>query len=182
MRGLARVRRGFTLLELVVALSIAALALGIAGAALKLALDGVSYLQRSLARTEDRLLTDDFLRRVTSRVDPTSAEQPSVLGGASWVRLRTWCDASGGWLEQCVVDLIVTQHAGPMSLDAVVDGGNRSPVWHAHPGEYVGFIFLRDAYAGGSWSGTWNSVARLPQAIGLIRGGDTLLLRIGERG
>jgi len=46
----------------------------------------------------------------------------------------------------------------------------------------TGILYLGRAERGGRWSDRWTDGASLPPAIGLLVDGDTLTLRIGDRG
>lgn len=45
-----------------------------------------------------------------------------------------------------------------------------------------GLRYLHDASSGGTWLRSWREAISVPLALGVILDGDTLILRIGERG
>lgn len=172
-------RRGFTLLELLVALALSGLV--IAGA--RGVLEGLaSYADRAAtqSRQGDALANGERLaRRIVRQVSLRAESHVSFDGSEHEARFGSWCDVAGGWREPCDVRVGVARLSGGANVVMHLSTGDSLIV---RVGATTGrLVYLASAEDGGRWRGTWTESMTTPLAIGVISGTDTLLLRIGER-
>lgn len=178
------IRGGFTLLEVLVAVMIAAIVLLAADIVFEQLADSRSVIARSAIKVDRERNAAFTMVRWVAQVDvsPRSGPgaQPRSFGGndtsATFV---SWCFAPGGWERECEVTL------------HVADDTNAAIVANASTGESVQLTmhhkdaalrYLLDARGGGHWLQSWGEGPTTPLAIGIVSGADTLVLRIGARG
>ena len=175
-------RRGFTLIEVMVAMLVTSLVALTANRICAAALDGgarVRTAQRELDRRGNAylLLRDAFLS-----LDIGAEGSDGFLGRAGELRFSAWLPVADGWNERRTVDLVGAEgrwllrgalHARPVVLaDSVAD---------------VRFDYLLEPGLDARWVQEWESPVSAPLAvrIRLGRAGgavDTLLYLIKARG
>jgi prepilin-type N-terminal cleavage/methylation domain-containing protein len=173
-------REGFTLIEVVVALTLAAL-LMLGARALFEQLGAHAEALVGAAADADREANGDALLRALVGAAETSPDPERRFEGTEeGVRFSTWCESPGGWLERCAVTLgfVHADTARVLALEA----GAGDPVVLRRGFRDGHLIYLRAPEEGGSWVRGWSSVAITPLAVGVVVDGDTAILRIGERG
>ena len=105
MRPIRVHRRGFTLLEVVIALAIGALALAIAASLLSAASDHAVRVHDRAVSMDREAATERTLRRFVGQMEwSRGADQPAG-GDSTMVRFTSWCDVPAGWQERCSVEL-----------------------------------------------------------------------------
>lgn len=171
----ARNTRGFTVVELVVALAIAGLVLLIARAAMTTLADATLT---TVARQEDATAKANahrLLASVVGSIDVTSPGSQGFLGAADGFEATSWVrNAAGGFAMRRVFVRAAggILHLGTTLLDTGVIG------LHAD--------YLLVPGASATWSRSWNSRTAPPVAIRLriehTHSTDTLLLVVGSRG
>jgi prepilin-type N-terminal cleavage/methylation domain-containing protein len=168
-------RRGFTVFELIVALTISAFALLSARALLEtIAASGARI--RSVARQEARNANRERLLRALVGRLYAGDSSATFTGDPRQAQFTSWCDVSGGWQERCQVTLGIDT-AG---LVAVLSTGERFVL---RQGFRAGELrYLNSPTGGGEWFKIWSVQLTQPLAIGVIADGDTTIVRIGERG
>jgi len=178
-----RSRNGYSLVELIVALSVVGLVLGVGTAAFL----GVADRGRTLiGAAERRDLLANFEALVRSTLGNLDMSRPPALeGGATDVRYRSWCVTTERWLERCHVTLAsISDSAGPaIVMTQHVESRNgsvRLGPWKTPVPDNVSFIYLADPASGGRWTASWTAPS-LPYAVGLVTGPDTLILPVGQR-
>lgn len=171
-------RRGLTLIELIVALAVTGLVLlgartlmeGVAASAAR-----VSAVTRG---ADEDANGERLLRAVVGRLE-TGPGKP-FTGNPRSAGFSSWCDVPGGWQDPCDVTLVVDSLGGRPALVAVLSTGEALPV---RAGFSSGELrYLSDASGGGQWFREWPLGLTTPVALGFVVDGDTLLVRIGERG
>ncbi len=180
MKTDSRVRRGFALIEAIVALAVAAFVLVAARAILESVADGADRLVEAAADGDRAGNADRLLRGLVGQVESATVVPNAVAGDERRVRIETWCDVPAGWKERCTVELgFVAHEDGDAFVAAGVPGGPlvlRGGVAHG------ALRYLVDPAHGGAWLSRWAQQVTTPLALGVILDGDTLILRIGERG
>lgn len=189
----ARARRGFTLLEVVVAIAVGSLVVLGAHEMIVGVADGADAIGRS-ARASDREANGDaLLRQLLRDLEVGTSDAAHFAGDSATVRFSTWCAVPGGWPERCRAELSIASPPG----DATESGA--AIVARLSTGESLRlaegfssarFLFLSDAALGGRWFTLWGEGITAPLAIGVAverahagaARADTLILRIGERG
>lgn len=179
-------RRGFTLLEVLVAAMVAAVVLLGADLAYE-QLAGNAHALAGAARAGDMSRTQELgLRRLVQQIDvsPRTATgaAPRTFGGdARRARFTSWCPRPGGWERECDVLLeVVRDTAGIGSVVATTSSGDTAGVVTGKTPTVL--RYLLDARNGGNWLAAWGDGPTAPLAIGIIAGTDTTVLRIGARG
>ena len=178
------VRRGFTLIELIVALALGAMILVGAHQVLGSLEDETHALAIRSADTETSANGLRLLRAVAGRVEVGTPEAVAFAGTPIEARFTSWCEVPAGWLERCTVVLAVDTIRGAPTLIAHIDN---APAIGLVPNASAGALrYLNSAANGGQWFRAWSTGVSAPLALGVIRShaghADTLIVRIGERG
>ena len=180
MRGRSLGAGGFTLLEVVVALAIAGLVLLGARAILSQLADAAERTAEATALTDRDVNGERLLRDVVGRIEVDAEAGRGVQGSEQAARFSTWCEVPAGWLERCTASLGIVHADSAEVLALALPGGGMHPVRRGFRNATL--LYLTDAGNGGRWTRAWTSTLEAPLAIGVIADGDTLILRIGERG
>ena len=171
---------GFTLLEVVVALALSGLVLLGARLMLEQVGDGAERVSAAAAGADRDANAERTLRDLVSRIEVSSRAGRKVTGNAQGVSFSTWCDVPAGWQERCDATLGLVR-AGPTNVLALA--APQVGVQPVRRGFAKGTVlYLTDAAGGGAWVRSWSSALAAPLAIAVAMDGDTLILRIGERG
>jgi prepilin-type N-terminal cleavage/methylation domain-containing protein len=171
-------RRGITLLELLIALSMVGLLLTGAATMLdQLGDEGSRIAQRKAAR-DARESGRQTLRALVHRVEATPDSSERFTGDESRASFTTWCNAPGGWLERCRVHLRIAPIGDSSGVFAVMGNGREHHLWMGGPEakfRYHGAAALEP------WVQTWINSIVAPSGIGIVVGTDTLVLPAGSR-
>jgi prepilin-type N-terminal cleavage/methylation domain-containing protein len=180
-RSPAAGRDGFTLIEVVVALSISALLLVGARAVLE-QLGGHAEAVVGAAAAADREANGQALARaLLGRAETNPDAGRRFDGTEAGVRFHTSCDVPAGWLERCEATLGFIAAGGGAPVLAVEAGGaDPQPLRRGFRDGKL--IYLGDPANGGAWVRNWASAVETPFAVGVVIDGDTLVVPIGERG
>jgi prepilin-type N-terminal cleavage/methylation domain-containing protein len=173
--------RGFTLIELMVAIALSGIVLL-----------GARALWESLANSVDRLQAqatanaraengDRLLRSLVGRLEVGTDQSHEFAGDEQHVRFTTWCDMPAGWQERCnAVVRFEPDSGGGVQLVARLSTGEFVPLKR---GFTRGVLrYLNSPAGGGVWFRIWGHGITAPLAIGVITDRDTAIVRIGERG
>jgi prepilin-type N-terminal cleavage/methylation domain-containing protein len=174
-------RAGFTLLEVLVALLVGAIVLMACRALLVQLADGADATTRA-ARAEDLMAnTEREIRALFGQVEVGDAPDRLFNGDARGLRFSSWCPMPAGWLERCRASVSLSQHGrDSVNLVAYLSTGDTLLV---PAGTGAGaFIYLSDSHQERRWFRSWERGSTAPWAVGVVVGGDTTILRIGERG
>ena len=182
--GCTLIRRGFTLIELIVALALGGMILVGAHQVLGSLQDETRALAIRSADIETSANGLRLLRAVAGRVEVGTPEAVAFAGTPIEARFTSWCEVPAGWLERCTVVLAVDTIRGAPTLIARIDN---APVIGLVPNVSAGALrYLNSAANGGQWFRAWSTGISAPLALGVIRSrdghADTLIVRIGERG
>jgi prepilin-type N-terminal cleavage/methylation domain-containing protein len=173
-------RAGFTLVEVLVALSIAGMLLVGARALLTQLVDGAARIGEASVGADRDANAERFLRALLLQVEANDGESIRFIGDERAARFVSWCTVPAGWQERCTATLGVVPVENGIALTVLLHGGEMIVVRRgARSGE---LRYLYSAGEGGTWLPTWRSVITTPLAVGILLDGDTLVLRIGERG
>ncbi|HWG35669.1 MAG TPA: prepilin-type N-terminal cleavage/methylation domain-containing protein [Gemmatimonadaceae bacterium] len=178
-------RTGFTLLEVLVAVMIAAMLLLSADAVFEQLASSRDDTARSSV-TRDRLQNSDALVKSWVRqidVSPTAgpASLPhAFVGDASESRFTSWCVAAGGWEQACAVSLHTVADSTGVGVVAVSSAGDSARIQMRD--STIALRYLSDAANGGHWVVSWPSGPTVPLAIGIVSPSDTIVYRVGARG
>ena len=175
-------RRGFTLLELSVALLVGVTVIAGARVTLAVMVDHAQAMSVEGAATAKEANGERLLRQLVLHAEAGADPSATFGGTAQGVEFHTWCVTHQGWSERCIVAL---------TLDRDENRAERRVLRAWLPDEETlqlleveapaRFAFLEDPAHGGRWSATWGPSASAPRALGVFSGTDTLILRVGGR-
>ena len=179
-RTRARRTRGFTLLEIMVALVVSAAAIGGAHALFGLLADLSALVgdvrDDGARRSNGERLLRDLLLSAEAGADPTA----TFAGTSQDARFDSWCLTSRGWSERCFATLrLVVDPQQPDTSDvlAALSTGEQLSLWRASAQATLGY--LEDESFGGTWMPSWGPGVRAPLALGILSPRDTIVLRVG---
>jgi prepilin-type N-terminal cleavage/methylation domain-containing protein len=173
-------RAGFTLVEVSVALLLAAIALAGARVTLGAMVDHAAAITAAGRETLVRGNGERTLRALALHAEAGTDTSAAFGGTATGVVFDSWCLTPRGWRERCRVALTLDRDAadpGRYSLRAWLP--ELAPLELLEVPAPARFAFLEDPVHGGTWSATWGPSVVAPSAIGVFSEGDTLILRIG---
>jgi prepilin-type N-terminal cleavage/methylation domain-containing protein len=178
--GRSAPRRGFTLIEVLVALAIAGTIIVTARALLEQLADDAEKLVVHAAESDSRANAEQTLRELALRLEVGTEDARRFAGDERATRFTSWCEVPRGWQERCRVTLALDLDGREPVLAAALSTGE---VLVLRRGFTTGSLrYLGDAARGGTWFRSWGESITAPLAIGVVLDADTLILRIGERG
>ncbi len=173
-------RRGFTLVELMVALILTALVALLAHRTFAVAVTGVRQLREARRQLDRASNAGRWLGAAFLSLELGQEGDGPFEGTHEELRFTTWLPVPGGWLERRTVRL---RRRGAEFV-AAVDGA--TPVVLAQYVTDVSIDYLLEPGANTRWASAWSSPVSAPIAIRLrIRSGeraDTALYLIKGRG
>ena len=172
-----RTRNGFTLLELIAALSVTGLAM-LGGLLLVDQLtDSGARIVRDGARVTRSGNGDRLLRRLLADASANTDSTKRFRGDTQSFEIWTQCDVSGGWSEPCRAELMIDERSDSSVVLAQLGSTQYSVRRQAGQGQfrYYDASGARDSL----WVGQWSSNVTLPRAIGLVLERDTIVLPVG---
>ncbi len=172
--------RGFTLIEVVVAISIAALLLLSARALFEQLGTHAEAIVRAAAESDREANAEEMLRTLLGRAETSPQPERRFDGTGSGARFDTWCDGADPWLERCTATIGILRVDSADVLAVSTDGGDPLPLRRGFREGRL--IYLRNASLGGDWVRNWSSAVAPPLAVGLVIDSDTTILPIGDRG
>lgn len=180
-RGVSGCCGGFTLLEVMVALTVGGMAVAVAAALLTGLGDRATELAAAARRVDRDANAEQLLRALTANLQPGSDSAGPFRGDSRSAAFRSWCDAPSGWLERCAVRLSLAPEARGLSLILRLAGSDTTVV-RMRSGIGVGRLrYLLDAANGGQWADRWSDLVP-PTAIEVIADRDTLFLTVRSGG
>ncbi len=176
-------RRGFTVIEVVVGLAIAGLALLAAGRIFGEAGARAGQIERALAASSDRSVARLWLRSAFGSLEVGLTDDDSFRGLPDRVEFASRLMVPSGWAERRRVSLGLRHD----TLAAVV-GGRDTTVLETGV-DALDVHYLLTGGERSEWLRGWQSPATAPVAIRLILwhrtprvGSDTLVYLVGSRG
>jgi prepilin-type N-terminal cleavage/methylation domain-containing protein len=178
-----KVRRAFTLIELLVALTVGTIAIIAARSILGTLIDQADRVAGVTADLDRAANGERVLRELLAGSEMGSDPGTGFLGNARGASFSSWCAVPAGWEEPCRVMLRVAPADSLQRVDvlaALTSTGAAVPLLSG-PAP-ISLLYLDDAANGGRWLTHWGTGIVPPLAIAIVIGGDTLVVRIGERG
>jgi len=173
-------RPAFTVLELIVALTLGALVIVAARALLETIGEHALRVTATAGQLDADANGERLLRTLAGRLEIGADSADTFGGDASSLSFSSWCQVPRGWLEPCRVRLaLVPDHTG-VAIVARLSTGENLTIRRGAISD--GFRYLASPAAGGSWYGQWGRGLSAPLAFGIIIDGDTMIVRVGERG
>lgn len=172
---------GFTLVEVIVALAIGGGAVLLAASMLAVTSDQVRIVGERARTTDVSRGGERLVRRLVGQMRWSRSTEPLARGSSTELRFASWCDMPAGWQERCIVEIeIPPEEERGIGIRVRLSTGEELQLFTGR--SVTGFLYLGRAERGGRWSDRWTDGVSLPPAIGLMVDGDTLTLRIGDRG
>lgn len=173
-------RAGLSLLETLIALAVSGIVLLGARVMVDGLADNTRRLHASTVAWDDEANRELALRLVADRAEVATDSPARFVGSAQEARFRSWCEAGGGWLERCDVTLHFVRRDA--RADLVMDCSQQGVIT-LRTGVRVGrLLYLSSAADGGAWQHDWLVDITAPLAIGVVADGDTMIVRLAERG
>jgi prepilin-type N-terminal cleavage/methylation domain-containing protein len=177
--------RGFTVLELAVALAVGGLALVGATTMLGAVTDQRDGIVAATRVTDEAANGERLLRTLAASFQPSLGGEVTFVGERHAARFASWCRTTNGWQERCWVGLSLhraDRSADPSAPDsfrllAQLSTGGTEVVLADLPDAEL--RYLDDAANGGRWFHTWGAGVSAPLAIGVVTSRDTLIVRVG---
>jgi prepilin-type N-terminal cleavage/methylation domain-containing protein len=170
--------RGFTLVELLAALTICGLALAGATALLDQLGDGSARIARESLRASREGNGARLLARLLMDASASTDSTQRFRGDGNSLELSTLCDAPGGWREPCRVTLSIDRR-GDSSVVLAGLPGNAAPAVLRRAGTASFRYFRPMAGTDTMWVMQWSSNASLPVAMSVVARDDTIILPVG---
>jgi prepilin-type N-terminal cleavage/methylation domain-containing protein len=169
-------RRGFTLIEMLVAIVVAVGIIGTARALVNTIGDAGIRLA-SAARGRDEAVGGELMARSIirqARRGPGDAQ--SFFGTRRGFVVQSWCPVAGGWSEPCEATFAVDDSTASL----VMRPGRSSAIVVAARGRgSLTVRYLVSVAGGGRWMDRWFD-DQLPLAVGILVDADTLIVPVGR--
>lgn len=174
-------RRGFTLLELLLALSLSGVAVLLGALLWRQSLSAAAALTTHRETLDREQGARRWLQSALGSIEIGAPGDVKFTGESDRVSFTTWLLTSGGWPERQDVTLALVQH----TLTATIGGAH--PLALVDSLSAVGFDYLLEPGLNSRWAMGWESPISAPLAIRLrlshLDGrADTLLVLVGSRG
>ena len=176
-------QRGFTILELLLALALASLVLLTAGGVLTTTMSAAAELRAHRARLDGRMNAARWLHAAFRSAESGPERSTGFDGRRSAVRFTTRLETPDGWYEPRFVVLRLDRHRLTASLDS------SETLILADSVAALSFDYLLETGLEARWAHEWVSAVTAPLAVRVRwtwmgAGGrtDTLLFIIGPRG
>lgn len=174
-------RAGVALIELVLALTLCGLLFLGARLMVDAAGDAGTRFTRH-ARTADAEANGDrLLRALVTNAEAVSDTTRPFAGSPEEASFESWCDRPAGWSERCRVALSLDLRGDTTRVVAAVSTGEQL-VLRACRGRCTLRYYGPGERAEPAWLVNWGVSITAPYAIGIVSEGDTLVLRLGDRG
>jgi prepilin-type N-terminal cleavage/methylation domain-containing protein len=172
-------RRGFTLLEVLVALVIGAAVLLGARAVLEQLGDTADRVTAAAIFADREANTERGVRQLFHRA--IVGDGTPFTGSPTRARFTSWCDVPAGWHERCTVAVDLASTESPPAVIAMLRTSAGDTFRLHDGGRRAALRYLDDPADGGQWLPGWPPLAGAPLALGIVTDHDTLLFRIGAR-
>jgi prepilin-type N-terminal cleavage/methylation domain-containing protein len=172
-----RLRSGFTLVELLAALSISGLAMLGGVMLVDQVTDGVARIVRRGRLTASEGNGPRVLRQLLLDARVTADTVDRFRGDERLTEFSTLCRHPGGWTEQCRVAIAIDRRNDTSVVMAAMPSGEKLEVMRRPAGAELRYF---DATRGDSaWVQRWALSITMPVAIGVVTGNDTLIYPLG---
>ena len=172
--------RGFTLVEVLVALTLGAMVLLLGSELFRVITESASHLHASAARMDADRGGERWLREAFGTLEVGRPGDVAFDGDSAAVRFsaRPW--TASGWPARRTVEIGMNGNTLTLRTETA------SPIPVRQGARAVGFDYLLSLGADSRWVSSWHSPVSAPVAVRMRIAGDagtdTLLLFIGARG
>lgn len=169
-------RRGFTVIELMVALLIGMMTIGGARAISSVLVDHAVRLDSVHVEVAEEINGEHLLRRLVLEVEAGRDPKSIFSGSREAATFDSWCQMPAGWTERCSVALRIERSEADSvaTLVGELSTGERLPLIKLPAPAHL--AYLEDATHGGSWSARWGPGTVAPLAIGIFAADQLLIL------
>jgi hypothetical protein len=164
------------LLELMLALGLASITFLSARAALETLDDARGRLARESARIDALRNGERLLVSLIGDIEPMRDSASRFAGDGARIAFATWCEAAGGWLEQCRGELTLSVVGDSAIVRGIVASVDTLTLLRVKG--RARFLYRDPADSLGDWQTTWGTTIALPRAVAVATDRDTLLLPI----
>jgi prepilin-type N-terminal cleavage/methylation domain-containing protein len=176
-------RRGFTFIEVLVALMLAALVVGAVRGLAEVVGDHALITARLAREIASDANAERTLRDLVGSAELATRDDERFDGTSSGARFMSWCAVPRGWQERCRVELALEPVAGSPDSVALIGKLSTGERLLFRTGHGPGSIrYLGSARDGGTWFVAWRHSMAPPPAVAFVLGSDTLIVRVGDRG
>jgi prepilin-type N-terminal cleavage/methylation domain-containing protein len=172
-------RRGFTLVEVLVALALSAMVIGGARGLLEGLARQAGQAMIAASSDDSRANAAWAFRQLVANLALPSGDSAAFDGDARQALFASRCAVGGGWQERCDVSLVAEPLSSGTRVLVVLSTNDTIALGTASRGAEL--RYLGSARDGGRWLRGWERSLALPLAIGVIMDDDTLVARVGER-
>jgi len=171
-------RRGFTLIEITVALIIGGMAVSAAAALLTGLSSRADEIRSAAGRVDREANAERLLRDLLGNLRLSGDSTHTLSGESTSVAFLTWCVTVEGWLRPCRADLRTDSTDSGMQLELTRSAGDVQTIALSREIRGPAFVrYLRDATDGGQWVTRWSEIVS-PAALEIVMGSDTLFLPV----
>ena len=170
-------RSGFTLIELIVALTVGAIVATITRVIFETTTVSIGVLTRGAVAQETAWEQWILPREFTWQARLTGMDSVAFRGGPDSVIFATRCNTAFGWLEDCDATLRLRRSRDGCYIS--IDTSRRIAVLDRRVLRPCTFAYLIDPADGGHWTSEWSRGNTLPAALAVVTGSDTVILRVG---
>jgi prepilin-type N-terminal cleavage/methylation domain-containing protein len=171
-------RRGFTLLELTVALALAGVVLTTSAALLGVVVEQDRRLSAVAREQSARNVAAATVSRLLARHSAGFVSTTVFTGSSSSAEFESRCERPGGWLARCVVRLqIVERNAGGAVLE--VRDNQSSIASIPLRGQRATLAYGIVGAGGRAWLSQWEGGTQAPSLIAIVSDADSLMIRVG---
>lgn len=172
-------RRGFTVLELIVALTLTALVVSGARGMLVALQDGADLAASASVAADLQRNSTGLLRDLLARTESGGRSGTGFEGGPTGLSFDTWCDSADGELVRCRAVLAIVSLGSPRRSGLSLTLDASPPIDLRLGGEPDAFAFQERTVDGATWLPEWGRSLRTPTAIGVVMHEDTTFFLVG---
>lgn len=172
-------RRGMTLVELIIALSLTGLTLAVAVGISQAALTVDERLANNVVRYEERIAGEQLLAQLLTQTVAATNEPLLFSGTPDIVRFSSRCPSASGSTTSCEVRLRLVNEDHHSQLRAQWNGNQGATL--VTLGSGARFRFLAADEDGERWHPSWGRNAAAPRALGVMAAADTFIYWVGPR-
>jgi prepilin-type N-terminal cleavage/methylation domain-containing protein len=171
-----RARRGFTLLELLVALTVGLAAIAMVRSQVADLIGIARALPDRSWRSDSVANAPRLLRDVLTHADGLVDTTKRIRGDSVALLLMAWCPTADMLPQACSASLVLDTRAPRATLALRVQGRTLAAIPAARD---AALLYLTDVEPTRRWVERWPASVAPPRAVALVAGGDTVVFPIG---
>lgn len=175
----SRSRRGFTLLELILALSLTGAAMLGAVLLLDQLDDGTARIVARRADADREANGARLLRRLVFEAHASADTMRKFVGDDRSASFHSLCDVPGGWSEPCDATLTIDDRGDSSAIVAELSIGGSLVL--RRDATRCAWRYLDATPRDTAWATHWSSGTTLPAALALVSASDTIVFPVQVR-